>query len=185
MKFLISIIFLLLVSTGCASTQGLTYRVLSEPTGAKVDVDGVSMGNTPTEITLYCTKQWVGVLNAPDGWSYTYGWSYTSGKFTVSAFPPIGAKGESQTKQVDPCQWKGQNKPELHFNLNLRTVAPVQQIEISTQEGNSDNDYKESVEALKTLRNKGIITEEEYKEKVLQLIKQSQLALHYNIYYYN
>ncbi len=107
---------------GCATATKVTYKVVSEPPKAPIDVNGVSMGETPTTITLDCIKRWVGLLYSPDGWAYV------SGKYEVIAFPPKGSHGESQTKNIDPCQWRGSGAPKLQFDLGLEKVAPTQKI---------------------------------------------------------
>ena len=49
---LILLVLLLLVVAGCASSNNSTYRVHSDPSGAQVYVNGVSMGVTPTEFHI-------------------------------------------------------------------------------------------------------------------------------------
>ena len=51
--------FFLLV--GCASSKSINFRVTSEPSNAQVDVNGMDVGNTPTEISLSCAQRWVGL----------------------------------------------------------------------------------------------------------------------------
>jgi hypothetical protein len=80
----------------CFSTK-IRYNIISEPEGAPVDVNGMSVGKTPTSATLECTKKWVGVMNSPDGWANA------TGKYEIKAYTPVGAKGVSQTKDIDPC----------------------------------------------------------------------------------
>lgn len=155
---------LIIIVAGCASTHEVVYRVNSEPNGAQVDVNGTTLGNTPTEIKLQCSKRWVGVMNAPGGYANA------SGKYEVKVYPPKGTPGLSQTKNVDPCQWNGQGKPELKFDLNLRSLEPLKQIEI-IKKGGDGGKYDKAIESLKFLRDQGVITEQEYEEKVLQLVK--------------
>ena len=93
-----------------------------------------------------------------------------SGDYEIKAYPPKGFNGQSQTKNVDPCQWKGKNNPTIQFDLGLVKVAPIQKIEITTN-NKENNNIQESIYALKTLRNSGVITEEEYKAKILELVK--------------
>ncbi len=150
---------------GCATSTNVTYNITSEPQGAPIDVDGMSMGTTPTIATLECTKKWVGVINSPDGWANA------TGKYEVKAYPPKGINGQSQTKNIDPCQWKGTGNPALQFDLGLEKVTPTQKIDITTTIKNDNSNIQKSIEALKTLRNSGVISEEEYKAKVLRLIK--------------
>ena len=153
-----------ILTAGCASTNEVIYRVNSEPSGAQVDVNGTTLGNTPTEIKLVCSKRWVGLMNAPGGDANA------SGKYEVKVYPPKGIPGLSQTKNVDPCQWNGPGNAELKFDLNLRSLEPLKQIEIINKGGN-DGKYEKAIESLKFLRDQGVITEQEYEEKVLQLVK--------------
>ena len=153
------------VMFGCATASKVSYKVISEPQKAPIDVNGVSMGKTPTTITLECSKRWVGVMNSPDGWANA------SGKYEVKAYPPKDFPGQSQTKNVDPCQWKGTGTPEIQFDLGLEKVTPVQKIEITNEEADNKSSLKKSLDALKVLKKQGVITEEEYKAKVLELVK--------------
>ena len=54
---LVSIAILSVLLSGCAGSNMVTYKVLSAPSNAQVDVNGVSMGKTPTEIKIACTKR--------------------------------------------------------------------------------------------------------------------------------
>jgi len=163
MKY-IMILMATFVSVGCATSTKVTYNISSEPPQAPVDVNGVNMGLTPTAATLECNKQWVGLINSPDGWANA------SGKYEIKAFPPKGFSGQSQTKNIDPCQWKGEGNPSIQFDLGLEKVTPTQKLEITTTNNNSTNIQK-SIEALKTLRNTGVITEDEYKTKLLEIVE--------------
>jgi hypothetical protein len=159
------LIIFALVSSGCATATKVNYDIISEPTHAPVDVNGVNMGTTPTKATLECSKKWVGVMNSPDGWVNA------SGKYEVKAYPPKGFNGQSQTKYIDPCQWKGKGNPSIQFDLGLEKVTPTQKIEITTKNSSDGPSVQKQLDALKTLRNSGVITEEEYKAKVLELVK--------------
>ncbi len=165
MECKLKVIALLIFSftiVGCATSTKVTYDISSEPSKAPVDVNGVNMGITPTTATLECSKKWVGVLNSPGGWANA------SGKYEIKAYPPKNFSGQSQTKNIDPCQWKGKGNPSIQFDLSLEKVAPTQKIEISTI---NNTNIQKSIEALKTLRNSGVLTDEEYKAKVLKLIE--------------
>ena len=164
MKFS-TIMLVCFLIVGCASATKVTYKITSEPQGAPVDVNDVSMGTTPTKATLQCTKQWVGLMNSPDGWAKA------SNKYEIKAYPPKGMNGQSQTKHIDPCQWKGNDEPAIQFDLRLEKVTPTQKLDITTTINRNDSDMEESIKALKLLRNSGVITEEEYKAKVLKLVK--------------
>lgn len=120
----LTLIIISIVIAGCASTSSITYDITSQPPSAPVDVNGVSMGVTPTKAVLKCSKKWVGLAYSPDGWANA------SGKYEITAYPPTGFSGQSQSKNVDPCQWEGTNNPLVQFDLGLEKVAPIQRIEI-------------------------------------------------------
>lgn len=155
------LVFSVFIFVGCATKTSVTYSVYSDPSPAPLDVNGVSMGETPTTVSLECAKKWVGLAMAPGGWANA------SGSYEVKVFPPKGSTGLSQSKLVDPCQWAGQGNPELRFDLNLQAVAPTQKLEI-TSPSNSGS-LEQAIEALKTLKNSGLLTEEEYKQKLYEL----------------
>ncbi len=150
--------------SGCVSSKDITYNIESVPQGAIIDVNGIFVGTTPTSVNFTCSKEWVGVLRAPDGWLVHGG-----GPYNVTAFPPESTKGDSQTKVVRPCQWKGSNTPSLMFDLRLRHVLPVQRVETKdlTEEPSKKLD---SLEFLNKLKSEGVITEEEYRERARQLL---------------
>lgn len=113
---------------GCANTTKVTFDVDSEPTGGRVEVNGVSKGTTPTQIVLGVTRRWVGLLRASDGWGVDEPQVYV-----VKVFPPSGSSERlfSQTKMINPSQ-----TPEggaLFFDLRLEPVRPTQPIEIQSR----------------------------------------------------
>ena len=162
---LISVLIFSLTCTACATSNKILYEVTSNPPQAPIDVNGVSMSETPTEISLQCSKVWVGVMNSPDGWGNS------SGNYKVVAYPPKNASGQSQSKTVDPCQWKGDGKPKLFFDLNLESVAPTQKIKLNINDRETVSDRERTIDALKMLRAQGVISEEEYNKKILNLLR--------------
>ncbi len=117
-----------LLLAGCATATMVPFVVESEPPGALVDVNGVSLGATPTQIQLRCVKRWVGVLNAPGGWAYA------NPPYAVTVYPSRQAPGISQTKWVNPCEI-ATPPGRLHFNLGLDSVTPRQRIDIQVTPG--------------------------------------------------
>ena len=103
----------LLSISACASSQTSQFSVQSNPPGAQVDVNGISMGNTPTQISLACSKHWIGVVNSPDGWAYD------APNYNVTVYPAPGAPGYSQTKLINPCQVPNGTTGTLRFDLGL------------------------------------------------------------------
>jgi len=113
-----------LLFSACATSQMVAFKVNSEPPGARIDVNGVSMGATPTEIDLTCSRRWVGYIDSSDGWAYD------GPTYEVTAYPSSTQRGYSQTKRINPCEWKGKATPQLHFDLGLDRVQPLQRIEV-------------------------------------------------------
>lgn len=100
------------------------YQVTSDPTGAQVDINGTTAGNTPLTIELQCSKTFVGYGNSPTGYVNA------TGTYTIVVYPAKGMKGYSQTKRVDPCQYAG-DYGKINFNLELDPVLPKERIEIN------------------------------------------------------
>jgi hypothetical protein len=145
----------------------MKFKVVSEPSGAQVDVNGISIGKTPTEMTLECSRWWVGIANSPDGWAYE------NTTYEVTAYPSSANPGYSQTKRINPCLWKGDQPAVLNFYLGLKKVEPTQKLEVELKNTTSQPDsQKEAIQNLKKLREQGILSEAEYKEKVLNVIEQ-------------
>lgn len=163
MKRLILLNCLFLVA--CATSHKVSYNITSDPVYAQIDVNGVSMGLAPVEITLECNRAWVGLMNSPDGWTDT------SGSYQISAYPPKGYNGQSQMKLVNPCQWKGGGSPTIAFDLDLRLIAPTQTVELISHDKNASNDLQSKLNALKILRDSGVLSRQEYKNKALELIE--------------
>jgi len=153
---------------GCASTNMMTVKVESEPVGAQIDVNGMSMGNTPTEVKMQCSKTWVGLMNSPDGWAYG------NSVYEITAYPSSENPGYSQTKHINPCQWKGDRSPVINFNLGLEKVTPTQKIEVKGIDFSQPDSQKEAIGNLRKLRDQGILSETEYKEKVLKVLEQDE-----------
>lgn len=150
---------------GCAGTKMMTVKVLSEPSGAQVDVNGLSMGNTPTEVQMECSRTWVGLMYSPDGWQYN------NTTYEVTVYPSATNPGYSQTKNVNPCQWKGDQPAVLSFDLGLEKVTPTSKVELNQNIKTQNDDQKETLKNLKKLRDQGVLSEAEYKDKVLKVIE--------------
>lgn len=159
-----SIAFILAASTlGCATANMVPFSVDSVPPGAQVDVNGVTLGHTPTEIQLQCSKRWVGVAVAPGGWAYD------NAVYEVTVYPSKERPGLSQTKRVNACQVK--NPPgHLSFDLELESVTPRQRIDVdldvTPDPSARDPLLEENLRSLKQLRDQGLLTEDEYREKL-------------------
>ncbi|QJD30955.1 SHOCT domain-containing protein [Methylococcus geothermalis] len=162
---LVALLLIVLSCTACANASKISYEVTSRPPQAPVEVNGVNMGETPTVVSLRCSKTWVGLMNAPGGWANS------SGNYKVTAYPPKNSAGQSQSKFVDPCQWEGEGNPKIFFDLNLESVAPTQRIEVTTNQATPPPNRERAIDALKTLRDQGVISDDEYNKKILELVR--------------
>lgn len=157
--------------TGCAKSVVVPFKVDSSPPNAPVEVDGIAVGRTPTEFQLSCTKRWVGLAYAEGGWAFD------SAQYRVTAFPPHQGGGSSETKLINACQV--QNHPgNLHFQFGRPEGVPrpeVQAEDKAQQRSPPDprnvapehqSSLGETLRILKSLRDQGILSEEEYRAKV-------------------
>jgi hypothetical protein len=143
------IITTLLFLSGC-STNKVVFSVQSSPSNAQIDVNGKEKGVTPTKISLECSKEWVGIMVTPTGWLRT------SDLYEIKVHPPLGHHGQSQSQFIDPCKWSGKYQPTLNYEFSIIT---------------SKDNLTESIRSLKILRDQNILTEKEYKQKLLQLVE--------------
>jgi len=122
------LLFLLILSSflmGCASSKMVIVDVNSEPQGAQVDVNGITIGKTPTRIELQCVKTWVGLMYSPDGWSYS------NSTYELTVYPSASNPGQSQTKRINPCQWKSEEPATMTFDIGLKRVTPTHKFDIN------------------------------------------------------
>jgi hypothetical protein len=163
-----------LLAGSCATTARdnlIEYKVASDPTGCPVEVNGISMGRTPTSISLGASRTWVGLAFSRDGWEYG-GESYE-----VTCLPPPNSTESliSQTKVIQPGV--APQGAEIYFNLRLSPYNPPNRIEIDKQgkeEITIKSELPEDVESrLRTIRrllDEGLITEDEYNSKRREII---------------
>lgn len=113
---------------GCAGTDTVRYSVTSEPSGAQVEVDGVSMGTAPTEFTVDVPRRWVGLANAPGGWAYEPTIS------SIRILPPEDYDGDrqlvSQERQIRPDRSAKAGEASIRANLYLEPRSPTQRLEV-------------------------------------------------------
>lgn len=164
MKKLFFALFTAALMSGCATATMVPYQVDSTPPGAKIEVNGTSMGAAPAIIQLQCSKRWVGLAVAPGGWAYD------NAVYDVSAYPTKENPGLSQTKRVNPCQLK-EPPGHLHFDLTLDTVSPRQRIDININKSDKDTSLDDMIRTLKRLRDQGLLSEQEYQQKVDKAVK--------------
>lgn len=164
-----------LILTGCATTardNKIEFRVKSDPAGCPVEVNGINMGATPTNIYLGMSRFWVGLAFSSDGWDYG------NETYQVTCFPPPDSREQlvSQSKLVQPKMTP--QGADLYFNLRLRPYVPTQPIDIQKhgteeitirQEGSTETG--ERLKKLQKLRDDGLITEEEFKKKRDEILK--------------
>lgn len=116
-KLLFLLLLLCLVSwlSACAYSTRVPYQVDSTPSGARIYVNGVSMGIAPVQIELACDKFWRCPANGPCSWEFS-GYEYK-----VTAHPAEDNTDLSQTKRVDPCQLKASR--QIHFDVGSGEVV--------------------------------------------------------------
>lgn len=115
MKGLLLLVFSAVCLSACAYSTRVPYQVSSTPTGARVYVDGVSMGITPVQIELVCDK----IYRCPADDSCS--WETSDYVYKVTAYPTQDNPGQSQTKRVDPCRLK--TPGQIHFDVGTETVV--------------------------------------------------------------
>jgi hypothetical protein len=80
----------------------------------------------------------------------------------------------SITKRVNPCEWKGRDLASLHFDLGLEKTTATQKIKIDQKVSSTDEDNSILLGHLKRLHEEGVLTDEEYKQKSLDVIQRSR-----------
>ena len=170
-----------IIASGCATTPAsnkIAFRVTSDPPGCPIEVNGIASGVTPTTIYLGSSKYWVGLLMSPNGWAYG------NQQYQVTCLPPPDSKEPlvSQTKVISPGMTP--QGARIAFNLRLRPVHPTQPIEINKQEKSEiiirdervdppqSSTAADRLRELKKLRDDGLITEEEFKQKRQSILKE-------------
>ena len=165
----------ILLGSGCASRRvNVPFKITSDPSDCPIEVNGVQSGKTPTSLTLSFSKGWVGVVNAPGGWAVD------NPQYIVECFPPKGSieRLVSQTKIITPNMTpSGAN---IHFDLSLRPVRPTQPIEIKQIRGKDDfrqegltstsQSVHSKMKQLKAMLDEGLISEDEYNVKRIELL---------------
>jgi tetratricopeptide (TPR) repeat protein len=86
--------------SACAISTGVPYEVTSTPPGARIYVNGVSMGAAPVRIELACDKLWVCPADAPCSWVFS------DHADEVTAYPPEDNSDVLQTKRIIACRLK-------------------------------------------------------------------------------
>jgi hypothetical protein len=85
--------------SACAFSTRVPYQVNSNPPGAQIYVNGVSMGIAPTQIELRCDERWFCPADDPP-----CRWKDSDYVYEITAVKDN--TGFSQTKHVNPCQIK-------------------------------------------------------------------------------
>lgn len=165
MKFFLFAVMVL--ASACSTTKMVEFRVESEPSGAQVDINGVSAGFTPTSVSLKCGRHFVGYANSSDGYGYDYS------PYNITVYPSKDLPGESQSKLIDACQMAENGGGTLRFDLGLQRIQPKQRVdlEVSNKNSGASGSIDETIRKLKDLRDQGVLTDSEYKKKVKALIK--------------
>jgi len=146
----------------------IPFSIDSKPPGAQVDVNGVTMGVTPTNIQLECMRYWVGVGVAPGGWAYN------STEYEITVYPSIDNPGISQTKMISACDAREMDNPGITFDLGLDTIAPRQRLDVNidSDDGNetASRELEDTLMILSDLHNRGVLTDAEYQAKRSEVI---------------
>ncbi len=85
----------LALCAGCTTTEMVSFNIDSEPAGARIEVNGLDRGVTPTTVQLEMRKTWSPF--APGGWSVR------STEYEFVAYPPEAAGPEHprQSKMIN------------------------------------------------------------------------------------
>ena len=131
MKF--RIIFLLVftvVFQGCASmyqdqkpktiTKEFQIEVISEPSGAKIEVNNNYVGTTPCTITIARRFEW-------QSWENDYRIDYNSNHEIVAN--PVFAGGYVQNKRIS--YWDNEVPKKIYFNMRLAPSDPTYNFNIN------------------------------------------------------
>jgi hypothetical protein len=86
--------------SACALSTRVPYQVNSTPPGAKIYVDGISMGIAPLQIELACDKRWV----CPS--ETACHWDFDDYAYEITARTTEDNAGLSQSIRITPCQVK-------------------------------------------------------------------------------
>ena len=103
------IILCLAICTGCTTTEMVSFDIDSEPPGARIEINGLDRGVTPTTLALEARKTWSPF--SPGGWN-THGTEYE-----VVAYPPATASSEQarQSKTINMKQTSSGGKMFFDF----------------------------------------------------------------------
>lgn len=87
-------ILALTLVTGCTTTEMISFDVESQPPGARIEVNGLDRGITPTKLQLEAKKTWSPF--APGGWQIH------KTAYEVVAYPPETVESnQRQSKVID------------------------------------------------------------------------------------
>lgn len=105
---------------GCPSKKVFLIHAESSPAGARIIADGEYKCDAPCSFTWVPAARWIGVLNSPDGWSYT-------GPLVIKALPRVAGQ-ETQVESID-ANTKQNTDLKVFFEMGLQQVTPRQRID--------------------------------------------------------
>lgn len=169
--FFIGMLSIILGTYGCQEIA-IPVTIYSNPSGGKVEINGLYQGETPLKITLNAKKNWVGLLNASGGWAYA------NSVVVVTVFPPSNSNQQlfSQTKsfRMNETTFNEFNN-EMFFDLTLQQINPKNSVQIdhnvNIKTDNITDKISEQLFNLKTLKDKELISEEEYISKKKEILQ--------------
>ncbi len=103
------------LASGCVvRDQVCVVSVTSNPSGASVDMNGISVGKTPCAVEVSLKREWVGYLHSKDGFAVS-----GSQRCEFTAYPPRNAGGSFQRKVISPSILR--NGSKIHFDFGMAT----------------------------------------------------------------
>lgn len=160
LRFL-ALLCIAMLSDGCRHYMNVPVEITSNPSNARIEIDGADRGRTPLNYSFPVQKVWVGLLNAPNGWMYR------SSEHKIAAFPDSNSL-LSQTKIITPAKMiSGGN---IHFDLTHNIHNSVQPLQVITFHDAASDSKLERLEKLKTFYDKGLISKSEYESKKKEIL---------------
>jgi len=145
--------------SACAFSKMVPYQVNSNPPGAQIDVNGVSMGIAPIRIELACDKRWL----CPAGTRCH--WELVDYMYEVTAHPTDDNPGLSQTERVNVCELKAA-AGKISFDLRLAAAAPLQTIYVNVNQNDITTSLDDTRRTLESSRDQCMLSELEHEQKV-------------------
>jgi hypothetical protein len=111
--------FLLLLSASCYRQVVRQIFVTSEPSGAKIEVDGEYVGDAPVTVSVPIKCTWVGLAYSSDG--YGLSWEEKLRTIHLRALPSISGQ-YTQFKDLDIEKVFQKDVTRVYFDMRLEPV---------------------------------------------------------------